>query len=94
MNGFDVDTFKRKLIVPVIVVVIQISPPIMHGKKLSEPHLAVQLLMFLVMLNEHRKLCQLSQYTGISSELKKQQEEQKPGHAPKVENLGLFFELI
>lgn len=94
MNRFNVDTFKRELIVPVIVVVVQVGPPVMHGKKLGEPNFAVQLLMFPVMLNEHRKLCQLSQNIRISSKLKKQQEEQKPRHAPKVENLGLFFELI
>ena len=59
MHRIVVELFERQLVVAFCVVIIDVRAPVMHGKEVEQPHLAIALMVFLVVLHQNRHLQQL-----------------------------------
>lgn len=55
-GGILLNTFKWQLHIAILVIVVNILPPIVHGKKIEHVYSVVPLPMLLVMGNKHRQL--------------------------------------
>lgn len=61
INRVDIYLFIGQLRIPVVVIVIEIRAPVMHGEKLDKAYLTVPLAVFCKMRKHHRQFQQLVQ---------------------------------
>jgi hypothetical protein len=53
------DGFERQLAIFVVVIIINVVAPVMHGQEIDDANVAISLLMFNVMRNKGLQLKQL-----------------------------------
>ncbi len=72
IDRLEVDPFIRQLHVAVIILVVQVSAPIVHGKKLYKPNTLIQLVMLHEMSHQYRNLQKLVQGSVVQQQNEKQ----------------------
>lgn len=61
IDRVDIYFFIGQLRIPVVIIVVEIRAPVMHGEKLDKADLAIPLAVFCKMRQHHRQFQQLIQ---------------------------------
>ncbi len=67
-----VNLFEGQLHIPVVIIIVHIIAPIVHGQEINKAYAGVTLLMLGVMLKQNRQFEQLVQFGYISCQQHKQ----------------------
>ncbi len=72
VRGMCIYLFERQLHIAVIVIIVHVVAPVMHGKEAPKTDLAVDALMFGKVFEKYRQLEELMQFSGAERHHSKQ----------------------